>query len=70
MQEEGMLNTTSAARQLTDFIHGLSLDTLPGSVTESAKWCLLDTLGCALFGAEEAWARIMAEEMLAEASRE
>jgi 2-methylcitrate dehydratase PrpD len=34
--------------------------------SDAAKWCLLDTLGCALFGYEEAWARIMAEEMLAE----
>ena len=29
---------------------------------------LLDTLGCALYGSEEPWARIMADEMLAEGS--
>jgi 2-methylcitrate dehydratase PrpD len=62
------LKTKSASRELTDFIHGLNPDSLPGSVIESAKWCLLDTLGCTLFGSEELWTKIMVEEMLGEAS--
>ena len=61
--------TRSPARELVDFLHGLSSDTVPASVIDAAKACLLDTLGCALFGYEEAWAKIMADEMLAEGSR-
>ena len=57
------------ARELVDFVHGLTSAAVPASVTDAAKWCLLDTLGCALFGYDEAWAKIMAEEMLAEGSR-
>src|SRR3989304_4657781 len=58
----------SPARELVDFVHALSLDAVPGTVTDSAKWCLLDSLGCALFGSAESWATIMADEMLAERS--
>jgi len=63
------LPTDSTARALIEFVHGLSLETVPGNITESAKWCLLDSLGCALFGSQQPWAKIMAEEMLAEGSR-
>jgi 2-methylcitrate dehydratase PrpD len=63
------LPARSAARELTGFVHGLSIESVPGTVTDAAKWCLLDTLGCALFGAPERWSQIMADEMLAEASR-
>ncbi|HSQ03263.1 MAG TPA: MmgE/PrpD family protein, partial [Burkholderiales bacterium] len=62
------LRTTSRTQDLLEFIHGYSVNTVPASAIESAKWCLLDCLGCALFGCEEPWARIMAEEMLAEGS--
>src|SRR3990172_1003609 len=58
----------SSARELVDFVQALSLDVVPESVTDAAKWCLLDSLGCALFGSAESWARIMADEMLAERS--
>lgn len=59
----------SGARELVDFCQALALDTVPAGVTDAAKGCLLDSLGCILFGYEEPWARIMAEEMLAEGSR-
>ncbi|MCC6533359.1 MAG: MmgE/PrpD family protein [Burkholderiales bacterium] len=59
---------TACARELTDFLHGLRLAAAPASVAEAARWALLDTLGCALFGAPEPWSRIMAAEMLAEAA--
>jgi 2-methylcitrate dehydratase PrpD len=42
---------------------------VPASAIDAAKWCLLDTLGCMLFGAPEPWSHIMAEEMLAEGSK-
>jgi len=59
----------SAAQELIRFCQTLSLDAVPGSVIKNAKWCLLDSLSCALFGSQQPWARIMAEEMLAEGSR-
>lgn len=58
-----------AAQQLIQFCQALSLDAVPASVVAYAKWCLLDSLGCALFGSRQPWATIMADEMLAEASR-
>jgi 2-methylcitrate dehydratase PrpD len=63
------LPARSTARELTDFLHALSIESVPRTVIDAAKWCLLDTLGCALFGASERWSQIMAEEMLAEASK-
>jgi 2-methylcitrate dehydratase PrpD len=63
------LPARSAARELTDFVHALSIESVPRTVTDAAKWCLLDTLGCTLFGASERWSQIMAEEMLAEGSK-
>ena len=63
------LPARSTARELTDFVHALSIESVPRTVTDAAKWCLLDTLGCTLFGAPERWSQIMAEEMLAEGSK-
>ena len=59
----------SPTRALTDFLHALSLPGLPPSTVQAAQWALLDTLGCALFGAPEPWSRIMAAEMLAEEAK-
>jgi 2-methylcitrate dehydratase PrpD len=59
----------SPARALVDFVHGLPGTGVPASTLKAAKACLLDTLGCTLFGYTEAWAQLMAEEMLAEGSR-
>ncbi|MBI2289174.1 MAG: MmgE/PrpD family protein [Betaproteobacteria bacterium] len=58
-----------AAQELIRFCQGLSLEAVPASVAAYAKWCLLDSLGCALFGSRQPWATIMADEMLAEGSR-
>ena len=59
----------SAAQELIAFCQALTLERTPASVVDSAKWCVLDSLGCALFGSQQAWAKIMAEEMLAEGAR-
>lgn len=60
---------TSPTRELTDYLHALNRSSLPSSVTEAAQWALLDTLGCALFGAPEPWSKIMTAEMLAEQAK-
>lgn len=54
---------------MIEFAHVLSMEVIPARVIHHAKWCLLDSLGCALFGSQQQWARIMAEEMLAEGSK-
>ena len=63
------LPTRSAAQDLIEFVHALSLDAIPQSAIDHAKWCLLDSLGCALFGSTQPWGKIMAEEMLTEGSK-
>src|SRR5262245_17421680 len=57
------------SQELIGFLCGLSIEKLPSRVVQQAKWALLDSLGCAIFGARQPWARILAEEMLAEGSR-
>src|SRR4051794_37638121 len=54
------------ARELIDFLQRLDLKSLPAAVSDIAKWCLLDSLGCVMFGSTQAWSRIMREEMAAE----
>jgi 2-methylcitrate dehydratase PrpD len=69
MMKPESVPTQSPAQHLIGFVHALSLETVPARVTDHAKWCLLDSLGCGLFGSRQPWAKIMAEEMLAEGSR-
>jgi 2-methylcitrate dehydratase PrpD len=63
------LPARSPAAAMLEFLGGLSVETLPPQVVRQAKWALLDTLGCAIFGSRLAWARIIAAEMLAEGPR-
>jgi 2-methylcitrate dehydratase PrpD len=56
-------------RELVEFLHALEPERLPPGVVRAAQNCVLDTVGCALFGSPEPWSRIMAAEAIAEASR-
>ena len=56
------VSETNAGR-LIGVLHGLTLDDLPPEVVIKAKDCLLDGLGCGLFGSEQPWSRILCEEM-------
>ena len=58
----------SEGRKLIAFVHGLALRDVPPDVVGRAKTCLLDALGCGLFGSGQAWSRILADEMVAEHS--
>ncbi|MCE9642595.1 MAG: MmgE/PrpD family protein [Betaproteobacteria bacterium] len=40
-----------ATRQLAEFASALKFEDLPAAVVEKAKTCVLDTLGCCIFGA-------------------
>ncbi len=62
------LPTRSHSRELIEFTHALKLESLPPDIVNRAKGVLLDSLGCALFGSLQPWAKIMADEMLAEGS--
>ena len=68
MKQES-LPSVSGSRELIEFTHALKLESLPADIVSRAKGCLLDSLGCALFGSLQPWAKIMAEEMIAEGSR-
>ncbi len=59
-----VLNTP--ATELVGFARTLKLEAVPRDVLERARWCLLDGLGCGLFGAGQPWSRIMFEEMSSE----
>lgn len=54
------------ARELVDFLQRLDLATVPAAVSDVAKWCLLDSLGCVLYGSTQEWSHIMRAEMGAE----
>src|SRR4051794_11882125 len=43
---------------------------LPSPVIEQAKWCLLDALGCGLFGSRQLWSKLMFEDALEGSSGE
>ena len=45
-----MRATKDATRKLAAFASSLTFEALPGEVVEKAKLCILDTLGCCIFG--------------------
>src|SRR5688572_13525581 len=63
------LPTRSRSRELIEFTHALKLESLPPDIVNRAKGCLLDSLGCMLFGSLQPWSKIMAEEVLSESPR-
>jgi 2-methylcitrate dehydratase PrpD len=54
--------------QLVGILHGLTFGDLPDAVLATARQCLLDGLGCGLFGSLQPWSQILAAEMIAERS--
>ncbi len=53
--------TLGPTRRLADWAAGLTLAAIPGSVQHHAKLCLLDGLGCALYGSRMPWGQIAAD---------
>ncbi len=60
------IGSRSHGRDLLAFAHGLALNDLPAGVVDNAKACLLDALGCGIFGSSQIWSRLLADEMLAD----
>src|SRR5882672_4993032 len=50
---------TSATRELAAFAAALSYDDLPKPVIERLKSCILDALGCCVFGVTLPWTRML-----------
>lgn len=48
---------------LASFVAGLDFDDLPTEVVEHAKTCLIDTVGCGIFGATLSWTGILVETL-------
>ncbi len=55
--------------QLIEFASTLTPAAIPHSAFVNAKRCLLDAIGCGLFGASQPWSAIMAAQMFAEKSQ-
>lgn len=53
-------------QELVRFVHGLSFRDLPVDVISRARDCLLDAIGCGIFGSGQTWSRIVTAEMRAE----
>lgn len=56
----------SHGQEMIAFLQEMRLRDLPTDVVDNAKACLLDALGCGVFGSSQPWSRILADEMLAE----
>lgn len=61
--EEAVNRETSSANPYTlglaHFVAGLSYERIPAEVRERIKLLILDSLGCAIFGSELEWSRIL-----------
>src|SRR5512139_3572792 len=58
-----------AGQELAAFAHRLSFKDLPPHVVERAETCLLEALGCGLFGSTQPWSQILLAELADEGSR-
>jgi aconitate decarboxylase len=49
---------------IAEFVSGLTYDRIPGAVIERIKLLILDSLGCAIFGAGLEWSRILIDTLI------
>jgi aconitate decarboxylase len=56
-----MKKMDSPTRALADFAARLRYEAIPKAVADHMKLCVMDTLGCGLFGSTLPWGRIVAE---------
>ncbi len=52
-------------RGIADFVTGLHYDAVPSEVIDRIKLLILDSLGCAVFGADLPWSRILTDTLAA-----
>ncbi len=68
MKNEILSGANHSAR-LIEFASALPPASIPQAAFDNAKRCLLDAIGCGLFGASQPWSKIMAAQMLTENSQ-
>ena len=57
-------------RHIAEFVSGLTYEQIPAEVRERIKLLILDSLGCAIYGADLEWCRILQSSLEAvDASR-
>ena len=65
-QARSATGDTGATRRLAQFSASLRFEQLPGDVVSKAKLCILDTLGCCIFGASLEPVKMLATMVAAE----
>ena len=50
-------------RGMADFVANLRYEDIPAEVRQRIKLLMLDSLGCALYGAELEWSRILQQRL-------
>src|SRR5258708_6317284 len=58
MSDHGTINNVHT-RRIAEFVAGLTYEAIPGDVIERIKLLVLDSLGCAIYGANLEWCRIL-----------
>lgn len=58
MNNSGSLPTTTST--IAEFAVGLKYEDLPADIIANAKRCILDSLGCAIYGADKPWTQSVA----------
>ena len=61
--------TGGHAAKLIEFVAALPAHAIPKVAFDNARRCLLDAIGCGLFGAGQPWSQIMSAQMFAEKSQ-
>src|ERR1700733_837844 len=54
-----MITTNVHTRKIAEFVSGLTYEQIPSEVRERIKLLILDSLGCAIYGANLEWCRIL-----------
>src|ERR1700687_5924883 len=58
MSDHGAINNVHT-RSMAEFVSGLTYESIPDEVIERIKLLILDSLGCAIYGANLEWCRIL-----------
>ena len=58
MADHGNTNNKHT-RRIAEFVSGLTYEKIPAEVRERIKLLILDSLGCAIYGADLEWCRIL-----------
>jgi aconitate decarboxylase len=64
MSEPGAVDNRHT-RRISEFVSGLRFEAIPAEVRTRIKLLILDSLGCALYGADLPWTRILKEALVA-----